>query len=337
MTTADLRLPHTAAESRKLAIWISLGTLVFLVFLMPFAYGHGFERKSLATVVYRIANELEDWQHCLYVPFIAVFLVYLRRAYLATIPIQGSVLGLGLVIFSLALYWLGYKAETQYIGFAAIQLLIAGIVIWLLGWRFFYAMIFPWLFITFAWPLVFLDGWLTLYLRIAMTDISYQFLNLIGLDAIRRGTAILSAPDFQNGIAEGQIFSVDIADPCSGIRSLFALMMLCALYGYVAMPRVWQHMLIFACSVPLAILGNFIRILLLTFGILGFGSDFAIGSHDHPSTYHMFAGFAVFAVAIVGMIGIGRLLKMIDPGPPSPDDENGGDKPNEVPAKPAAA
>lgn len=320
MSPSRFRLPHHAAESRQMAVWTCLGLLFFLFFLMPFAYGHGFERKSLFTVVYMTADGLEDWQHCLFVPLICVALVYLRRAYLATIPIQGSNAGLAIVVLSLAIYWLGYKAETQYIGYAAIQLLIAGIVIWLFGWRFFYAMVFPWIFLAFAWPLVFLDGWLTVYLRVIMTDISHLFLNLIGLENIRRGTAILSTPDFAAGLAEGERFSVDIADPCSGIRSLFALMMLCALYGYVVMPRIWQHAVIFVCAAPLAILGNFVRILLLTFGILVWGSDFAIGSHDHPSQYHMLAGFAVFAVAIMGMILIGRLLKKIDPGskPDSP-------------------
>ncbi|MEM1059848.1 MAG: exosortase/archaeosortase family protein [Verrucomicrobiota bacterium] len=322
----DISRPHLGGHpgaSRQLAIGVVLLAVAFLFYVMPFAYGHGFERKTLALVLYNIADREEDWAHCLFVPAISLFLVYLRREYLSHIPIRGSVWGLGLVIFSLALYWLGYKAETQYIGFGAIQLLIAGVVIWFLGWQFFRALLFPWIFLAFAWPLVFMEGWVALPLRLVMSEVSYLFLNVIGLDTVQRGTAILSAPDAARGLAAGEYFSVDIADPCSGIRSLFALLMICALYGYVAMPRAWQHVVIFLSAIPLAILGNFVRILALTFGILAFGSEFAIGpDEDNPSTFHMAAGYAaVYGVAVVGMVLIGKLLRKIDPGPPPVEDE----------------
>jgi len=327
MSSPRVHLPQTPAESRQWAIGAAVLVFVAMYYLMPFAYGHGFERKSLSTVAFNIADQEEDWAHCAFVPLISIFLVYLRRAYLATIPVKGSIVGLGIIIFSLGLYWIGYKAETQYIGWAAVQLLIAGIIIWYLGWRFFGAVFFPWLFLAFSWPLMFLDGWVALPLRLLMSNISYEFLNLIGLETVRQGTAILSAPDPAAGLKAGESFSVDIADPCSGIRSLFALMMLCALYGYMAMPRVWQHIIVFLCAIPLAILGNFVRILMLTFGILGFGSEFAIGpDEDHPSTYHMAAGFAVFAVAILGMLGVGRLLTWIDPGKPQDDAASGSER-----------
>jgi exosortase/archaeosortase family protein len=67
---------------------------------------------------------------------------------------------------------------------------------------------------------------------------------------------------------------------------------------------------LFLSSVPLAIIGNLLRILMLTFGIMTIGPETAIGrdSLTDPSWFHMLAGYLVFAVALGGMLGIGWLL-----------------------------
>ncbi|MEZ5300560.1 MAG: archaeosortase/exosortase family protein [Verrucomicrobiales bacterium] len=69
---------------------------------------------------------------------------------------------------------------------------------------------------------------------------------------------------------------------CAGLRSLFALMMVSALYGYYMLKKPWQRAALFLCAMPLAVLGNFARILLLVYGTIWWGSDFAIGVADAP-------------------------------------------------------
>jgi exosortase len=135
-------------------------------------------------------------------------------------------------------------------------------------------------------------------------------LDFIGIDVVRNGTGILSAPEPLLGIPAGKKFAVDVADPCSGIRSLFALMMASALYGNLVLVKWWQKWILFICSVPLAIAGNLARILMLTIGTIVFGPEFAIGKNPltDPSWFHIIAGLLVFAVAISGMVGIAKLL-----------------------------
>jgi exosortase/archaeosortase family protein len=144
-----------------------------------------------------------------------------------------------------------------------------------------------------------------------MSSVSGHFLNLVGVPTIREGTAILSAPDPANGLAIGQRFSVDIADPCSGIHSLFALTMISALYAIVVFRRWWQILLIVASAFPLAVFGNFCRILMLTFGTILFGSDFAIGSEQHPTWFHTGAGYLVYVAALGGILFVGWLVGKI--------------------------
>jgi len=142
-----------------------------------------------------------------------------------------------------------------------------------------------------------------------MVSLSSAFLNLVGIDNLRVGTAIVSTADPVQELAQGAKFQLDVANPCSGIRSLFALMMVSALYGFVTLKGVWKRVALFAASIPLAILGNFVRILLLLFGTLTIGSEAAIGEEGDETAYHIGAGFAVFGVALVGMVVVATFLK----------------------------
>lgn len=214
---------------------------------------------------------------------------------------------LALLAFAMFFYWVGYKIDIVQISFLSLHFTLGALLYWFFGWHFMKWIIFPYVFLFFAWPMPFLDA-LAFKLRIVMSSFSYIFLNVIGIDAIRVGTAIVSAPNFADGIPQGAKFSLDVADPCSGIRSLFALTMVTALYSYFTQKTLWKQLLLFAFAVPLAVFGNFVRILMLTFGTILFGDDFAIGTLEHPSFYHMASGYVVFVVALGGMILVGWLL-----------------------------
>ena len=209
---------------------------------------------------------------------------------------------------SLFLYWVGFVANVQYIGYLAIQLMLGGCVVWFLGVRFFKAVFFIWCFLFFAYPFIFLEDLVAFPLRLLMSEASVRFLNLIGFHSIRDGTAIISAADPVAGIVNGQRYSVDVADPCSGIRSLFALTMISALVGILSFRTGWKVVILFAAALPLAIFGNFCRILMLTFGTVAFGSDFAVGTLENPTWFHLAAGFVVYIAALIGIFALAWLL-----------------------------
>ena len=260
-----------------------------------------------------------EWGHGLLVIPLAAFLVYLKRNDLKQIPIRGSWWGLPVLILAIALFWAGFITDLQYAGYAALQLFTAGLVIWFLGTRFFGAVFFIWLFLSFAWPLVFLDQYVAFPLRLLMSSASAHALNLLGIATIRAGTAILSGPDPAAGVVTGQRFSVDVADPCSGLHSLFALTMVSALYGIAVFRRWWQVLVLVLAAFPLAIFGNFCRIILLTFGTISFGSRFALGSEEHPAWFHSAAGFFVYGVALAGLQLLGIALSRLSAKPSAAD------------------
>ena len=291
--------------------WIAL-LIIFIeagLALMPYSFGYGDERVSLAWFLQNGWKQ-DEWQHCWLILPCFCFLVYQVREKLALVQPKGEWLGLVAFIFCLFIYYIGFRVDNTQLGIFAIWVTAPSLVLWLAGWNALSILAFPLLFLFFAWPVGFLESAITFPLRVLMSHAAVFSLDFVGIDVVRNGTGILSAPEPLLGIPAGKKFAVDVADPCSGIRSLFALMMASALYGHMTMKNWWQKWILFICSVPLAIAGNLARILMLTIGTIVFGPEFAIGKNPltDPSWFHIIAGFLVFAVAIGGMVGIAKLL-----------------------------
>jgi exosortase len=291
------------------AVAVTIFSLLPLFCYIPYASGYGVRPVSLLENARAFWFGSGDWTHGTAVIPLAVLLVFLKRIQLSTVPIKGSWAGLSVLLVSALTYWFGAIADLQYIGYLSLQGFLAGAVLWILGPTFFRKIFLIWLFITFAWPFVFLDQYVGFPLRLLMSDASAHFLNLVGVPALKDGTAILSAPNPVAGLLTGQRFSVDVADPCSGLHSLFALTMVSGFYAILTLRRWWQVFLVTVVAVPLAIFGNLCRIVMLTAGALLFGNTFAIGSLENPSWFHEAAGILVYVAALAGVLVIAALVK----------------------------
>ena len=97
-------------------------------------------------------------------------------------------------------------------------------------------------------------------------------------------------------------FSIDVAEPCSGMRSLFAMMALTAGYAYFTQPTWIRRGLLFALSIPIAIIGNVSRIFSIVFVAATCSSDFATGF------YHDYSGYVVFLVSVFLMVAAGGFM-----------------------------
>ena len=309
---ASHRLPTETnvrpSASQLLAIGASAGVFALLL-CIPYSLGYGQHRSSIASYLPQ-AWGMEQWQHCWLVLPVVVTIIWTQRKELAAIPWSGSWLGLPVIFVGLLFYFAGHRVDNIYLAYAGLQILFPGVVLWVAGREMAKRLLFVCGFLIFLWPLFFLEQSITFPLRMIMAKTSAGVLNFAGLAVIREGTGILSAPDPLIGLPAGKHFSIDVADPCSGIRSLFALMMVSSLYGYFTLRRWWEKWVLFLCSIPLAIAGNLVRILALTMATVAFGPEFAIGKSPltDPSWFHMGAGYLVFAVALGGVIGCASLL-----------------------------
>ena len=130
---------------------------------------------------------------------------------------------------------------------------------------------------------------------------------------MREGSTLQSAANFATGLKQGAAFTFDVSDSCSGMRSLYALMMVGVLYGYLSLKRTGPRLLLAVSTIPLAVAGNVFRLLMLAVGSIWFGQEFAVGQQvdgkQVDSAFHLLAGFMVFGVALAGMFGLATLLE----------------------------
>ncbi len=129
--------------------------------------------------------------------------------------------------------------------------------------------------------------------------------------ASKFGTAVMQAAAVPV-LREGNVISLanttlEVAEACSGIRSLISLLTLGIVYGYFTDQRTWVRVAIAASTIPIAIVANGIRV--AGTGVLAhyYGREAADGF------FHSFSGWLVFVVAFAMMFAMTRALLRIAP------------------------
>ncbi len=234
-----------------------------------------------------------DYSHAWLIPLISAWLVWRQRAALRTAPAGVSLTGFAVTAFGLFLHWAGARAQQPQASAVAMVVLCWGIPLYLRGWPTARILLFPCAYLLFCIPWNFFDS-LTFPLRLVASMISAGVLNGIGIASVRAGTAIYSA--------DGSGFNFDVADPCSGIRSLLAMMALTALYAYFRRGSIVKRWILFVGSLPLAMAGNIARIVAIAIVARVLGPEAAEGA------YHSLSGYIFYTVAVLLMLGLGGLL-----------------------------
>ena len=253
-------------------------------------------RYMILYTMHMFSDPLEDMSHGWLVPFVSVYVIWRQRKAFRLAAGLPSWRGFLYVCLSMALCWLGSRGEQSRIEQVSLIGLLWSVSYALWGKEVARLMLFPAGFLVFTIPVSSFTDFFTIHLRILSSSIATGILNGFGLNIERSGTALFSR-------AAGAGFNVDVADPCSGIRSLFAMMALTATYAYFTQKTLLQKWLLFACSLPLAMIGNICRIFSICLVATWFGQDVATGF------YHDYSGYVVFLVGVVLMIQAGVLIE----------------------------
>lgn len=300
--------PHAMNAGRPslmtfLQRWSGPAILVLLVFwsILWFPYVAGYADHRLTLRIWIQGGwSNPSWQHGAIAVPICFFLAWRKRYILASLPVKPNALGLFICIVAMVFYWIGYRGNFYYLGFVALHLFLIGSIIWLWGVQHFKVVSFAVLMLGFAWPFLFLEDFVAFKLRFLMVTLTQKFLNLVGIATVQEGTRLFSAAT--ETFAQGDRFRMNIDGPCSGLRSLFALMMVSALFGYFRQRSLWRRALLFSLSVPLAVFANGLRIIVLTLATMWFGERFALGNgEEYTSNFHLLTGLFMFVVALGGL------------------------------------
>ena len=204
----------------------------------------------------------------------------LASAQLNPAPIAGwivLILSLLLMIVTRSQDILMLEVFTQIPVLLACLLLIGGLGLARVFW-------FPLAFLIFSLPP---PGWLldavTVPLKSWISDIVTNFLYALGYPIAQNGVMIMIGP-----------YELMVKDACSGMNSIFALSAIGIFYVYeLVAPKSWFRKVILVISiVPITILANFVRVLLLVLGSYYFGVDRIEG------LFHDLTGIALFVFAL---------------------------------------
>lgn len=284
------------SQSKHGNYWLPLMALavVMVVYWLVLPVYPNSSTSNERLVLYMMDAWKKDFVHGWAVPVLFVIFVGMALPKMREEPVKGSWLGLLGVGFAVLLYIASVRTLQPRLPLIGLPFLIIGGVAYVSGWKVARHMIFPAFFWWFAISVPGLQQ-ATNALQIVVTKSCYSIGTMLGMKLVNAGNEIRSATDSWN--------SLNIAEGCSGIRSLMALVMISAIYAYFTQAKVWKMAALFACALPLALVANFFRIFtILVLAEMGY-SDFAAG------VYHDWAGLLFFfPIALAGLFLIDRLL-----------------------------
>jgi len=235
---------------------------------------------------------LPDFSHGFLIPIVSFYFVYERRKQFSVLSPSSNWLGLGLIIFGIALLLLGNLATEYFTMRFSMLVVFGGIILFLLGNDFFKTLLFPIIFLIFMIPIpsILMDR-ITFPMQLFASKVAANTLYLIGIPVLREGNVMLLANT-----------SLEVAEACSGIRSLISLLALSIVFAYLSQKETWKRILLVLSTFPIAIIANAARV--SGTGILAhyYGDSVAQGF------FHGFSGWILFVVAFVCLFLLGALL-----------------------------
>ena len=275
-----------------LVLFASWGALFHFLGNSTFGYT---DTSSIFAWMYNAYNApLSEDGHGNLIPFVVLALVWWKRNALLGDHLEPWRGALVLVLAGLMLHIIGFIAQQPRISIVGLFLGLYGIMGLCWGKHWMVNIFFPYFLFAFCVPIGSLAQVVTFPLRLLVSEIAVGFATTaLQLDIIREGTLIFDGD---------RTFQYDVAPACSGIRSLITLFALTTIYGFVSYRSLWRRGLMMFASIPLAVLGNVLRI--TTVIVVGdvFGMEAGLKIEQK-------LGFLTFLVAIIGIFVLEHFIR----------------------------
>jgi exosortase len=248
-----------------------------------------------SSILWRLAKQWindPNFSHGIFVPVFALFVLWQKRKEISEVVRAPSWTGLPVLVCALVTLVLGVMGAELFFSRASLLLLIAGLTILFLGWPFFRLVSFPWAFLILMIPIPeILFQKVTFPLQILASKVAAALLPLAGVPVLREGN-IITLPSMP----------LEVAEACSGIRSLLSLLTLAIIYGYLLDDRKWMRILLAVSAIPIAVVANSLRIV---------GTGLLVQYWDPEKAegfFHTFSGWLIFVVSLVMLFTLHSLI-----------------------------
>jgi exosortase len=252
----------------------------------------------LSSLVRQWASD-ENYSHgFIIIPF-AVYFAWQKRQALETTPAKPSVAGLLFVGASLLVLLAGLLGAELFLTRISLIGVLAGSIWFLFGWTHVRLLAFPLLLLILMIPLpAMIFNQIAFPLQLFASRVGETVLSVAGVPVLREGNVLELAST-----------KLEVAQACSGIRSLVSLLTLGVLLGKLTEPRLSTRVLLALLTVPVAIAANAARV-----AGTGLAANW-IGPEAAQGFLHMFSGWLVFVAAFGLLLLAQRLFSRARPAP----------------------
>lgn len=257
---------------------------------------------ALILLVYRniLIKLVADWwqdpnfSHGFLVPLFSGYLVWTNRQALRSTKIVPSWIGVAVVALGLAILLLSVYGAELSLSRISFVIVLTGIVLTFGGSHMLRKQRFALLVLLLAIPIpAIIFSQITLPLQTLAAKSASYLLPFFGIPVLREGN-VITLPSM----------SLEVAEACSGIRSLMSLLTISILYGYFLEISTTKRVILAVASVPIAIAANALRILGTGLCVQYWNPEKAMGF------FHEFSGWLIFIVSLFCLFIVHRLMNL---------------------------
>lgn len=253
-------------------------------------------RHVLVKLVHDWATD-DNYSHGFLIVPIAGYLIWERRTKLTAIVVEPSGWGLVLLVASIGVLVAGTLGAELFLGRVSMLGVIAGSILFLAGWRHLRALLFPLAFLILMIPIpAIIFNQIAFPLQLVASQFGTGVMSLAGVPVLREGNVIVLSNT-----------TLEVAEACSGIRSLISLLTLGIVLGYFADRRITLRVAIALATIPIAIVANGLRVAGTGIAAYYYGPGAAEGF------FHSFSGWLVFVAAMTLLVLLQRCLTILMP------------------------
>ncbi len=236
-----------------------------------------------------------NYSHGFLVPLVSFFLVWRKRSQLGGVQKEKSYTGFAIFLGGLLMYILGTAGAEYFVARFSLVVVVFGLVLYFFGRKALGLVWFAIAYLLFMIPIPYVIYYaLTFPMQLLSSKVSVLLLSAVGLPAIRQGNIIF----LPNG------YALEVAEACSGLRSLVSLLALGALLAHLLQKSKVKQAVVFFSTVPIAIIANFARILLTAVGA------YVISPKLAEDFLHEVSGIFVFLIATLLLLGLSVVLNL---------------------------
>jgi exosortase len=239
--------------------------------------------------------EIPDFSHGFLVPIFAAYLVWAKKDALLKTRITPTWSGIAVVAMGLVVLLLGIYGAELFLSRVSLVILLVGLVLCFGGWELVKELRFPLLVLLLAIPIpAIIFNEITLPLQTLAAKAASSLLPIFGVPVLREGNII-----------ELPAMKLEVAEACSGIRSLMSLFTLSIFYGYFIEKSFLRRTVLALASIPIAIAANALRILGTGLCVQFWDPDKALGF------FHEFSGWVMFLLSLGCLFIIHRIMGLV--------------------------